>query len=76
MQILLRFQAHLDWYGVDLMGPTPTAAETDNQVNISEMALSEDQLHHLAETVNPLQQSDYYGMDLYDTAKLALSRQF
>ena len=63
-------------YGVDLAAPTPTRTENHNYetVIIPHIRVSENQLDVLKATVNPLQQSDMYGMDIYEQAKLTLMR--
>ena len=60
------FQNDSDMYGVDREEPTPFSADEPDRVEIPESLVVHCQ--HL----DPLQRSDVYGTDLYETAKQLL----
>lgn len=61
---------------MDLQGPAPSRIHdaTGKQVVLPDIALTDEQQEQLQALVNPLGQSEEYGLDLYREAKFALSR--
>jgi hypothetical protein len=58
------FKVVNDDYGIDWNGPIPY--QDDCHINIPETPcpLSAEQKRHLVETVNPLNDSNYFGLDI------------
>ena len=58
-----------DTYGIDWEGPISPDIESVN-VPDTECPFSTDQLDLLKETINPLEESDDYGVQLYITTRM------
>lgn len=52
-------------FGIDWDGPIPVAEETMVCVDPPDSPLSKHDIRCLSMTINPLEQSNSYGMDLY-----------
>ena len=61
-----------DIYGVEEDGVTPYDDDEGVEVPPCRLNLSEDQLEELKETVDPLRDSDNFGIDLYERALIFL----
>ena len=59
-------------YGVEEDGVTPYYDDEGVEVPPCRLNLSEDQLEELKETVDPLSDSDNFGIDLYERALIFL----
>lgn len=57
--------AYLEWYGFHPAAPTPMDEELPTQEVDNPTLLSERILDQLRTTVNPLQESNCYGTDVY-----------
>ena len=60
----------VDDYGIDYDGPHPSQ-EYDGpsnetvEVPVTEMSISQEDYQRLATSINPLRESDFYGVDIY-----------
>lgn len=61
------FQINLESYGIDWDGPLAQEVGDDNHVEVPETnwPLNMEQFQELRESVNPLRQSVYHGVDCY-----------
>ena len=62
----------VDDYGIDFDGPHPAeeydgpSNETSSvQVPVTEMSISQEDYQQLATSINPLRESEFYGVDIY-----------
>ena len=64
-------QEEIDCYGIDWDGPLPDEADCDATVDVPGLPrlLDPDQLEVLVNSVDPLQRSEVYGIDLYVETK-------
>ena len=68
---MLLLQEEINAYGIDWDGPLPDEADSDEAVDVPEVPglLEPNQLQVLINSVDPLQQSEAYGIDLYVETK-------
>lgn len=64
-------QEEIDSYGIDWDGPLPDEADCDETVDVPGLPrlLDPGQLEVLVNSVDPLQRSEVYGIDLYVETK-------
>ena len=62
------FDRVMDNYGIEEDGVTPYDDDEGVEVPRCQLDLSEDQLEELKETVDPLSDSDNFGIELYERA--------
>ena len=61
------FQEEIDDYGIDWDGPLVDQAELDESVDVPELSdiISHEMERELRQLVDPLRESDCYGLDIY-----------
>ena len=61
------FQDEIDNYGIDWDGPVTDQEELDESVDVPELSviLSNEMEQELRQIVDPLRESDCYGLDIY-----------
>lgn len=71
-QYTFSFQIVDDYYGIDYDGPHPSeeydgpSNETSSvEVPVTEMSVSQKDYQRVATSINPLRESEFYGVDIY-----------
>ena len=68
LQLYFNLQDEFDEYGIDWDGPLPCEAEMDVEsivVPVTNTPLSQEEYHQLSLCINPLRESNSYGIDIY-----------
>jgi len=68
---MLLLQEEINAYGIDWDGPLPDEADCDEAVDVPQLprVLDPNQLQVLINSIDPLQPSEVYGIDLYVETK-------